>query len=335
MIPNWNGARHLATCLDSLSLQTYDEREVLVVDNGSTDESQNLVHSRFSWARWIPLGRNHGFVGAVNAGIRASHGQVVALLNNDTEADRDWLSAICAAFRQNPGVSMCATKLLLFDRRDTLHSAGDFYGWIACLETGGSGRQTTVSTISDVEAFGACGGAAGYRRELFDDIGLFDPRLFMYCEDVDLSLRSALAGHRCRFVSGRQGLSQAERDRRRTHGQLLLRTELHRGGSPQRAHAQPAAPLVADSRSAGAHRRRVGSPPSGAVRTRQATWPDSGASASTRRRSGADGLPNNVTALASLSMRIWYQGLARPATGEVRKEAPCWETWLYWALSSW
>jgi GT2 family glycosyltransferase len=200
VIPNWNGSRHLATCLDSLSLQTYDEREILVVDNGSTDDSLDLVRSRFSWARWIPLGHNYGFVGAVNAGIRASQGQVVALLNNDTEADQDWLSAMCAEFRQHPGVSVCATKLLLFDRRDTLHSAGDFYG-LDCVP-GNRGVWETDRGQYDqrVEAFGACGGAAGYRRELFDDIGLFDPRLYMYCEDVDLNLRATLAGHRCRFV---------------------------------------------------------------------------------------------------------------------------------------
>jgi GT2 family glycosyltransferase len=95
---------------------------------------------------------------------------------------------------------MCATKLLLFDQRDTLHSAGDFYGLDCVPGNRGVWEKDDGRYDHQSEAFGACGGAAGYRRELFDDVGLFDDRLFMYCEDVDLNLRAALAGHRCRFV---------------------------------------------------------------------------------------------------------------------------------------
>ena len=200
IIPNWNGSRHLPLCLDSLHAQSHPDFEVILVDNGSTDDSAMLMSQRYPWARWLPLGRNLGFVAAVNAGIRASTGPIVALLNNDTEADIDWLAALVDEFRREPGVSACASKLLLFDRRDTLHSAADFYG-LDCLPGNRGVWQTDRGQFDGrIEAFGACGGAAAYRRSLFTDIGFFARPLHMYCEDVDLSLRAILRGHTCHFV---------------------------------------------------------------------------------------------------------------------------------------
>ena len=201
IIPNWNGARLLPTCLDSLRRQTHPESEVIVVDNDSRDDSIALLRQHYPEARVIEMGRNAGFTGAVNEGVRQAKGDVVAILNNDTETDEHWLAELNRALVEHPEVSFCASKLLLFDRRDVIHSAGDFYGVDGVPGNRGVWQQDVGQYDSAFDVFGACGGAAAYRRSLFDDVGLFDEDLWMYCEDVDLNLRARAAGHVCRFVS--------------------------------------------------------------------------------------------------------------------------------------
>ncbi|MFQ6094413.1 MAG: glycosyltransferase family 2 protein, partial [bacterium] len=127
IIPNWNGARYLPTCLDSLRRQTYPHFEVIVADNASTDESVALIERDYPEVILVQLPTNRGFAGAVNAGIRRAQGQIVALLNNDTETDPNWLAEIVRAFAEHPHVGLVASKMLLFDRRNVFHTAGDFY----------------------------------------------------------------------------------------------------------------------------------------------------------------------------------------------------------------
>ena len=127
IIPSYNGAHLLPTCLRSLRSQRYPTIEAVVVDNGSTDGTRELIQRDFPEVRVISLGTNHYFSGAVNAGIRQTAGDAVALLNNDTEAEADWLSELCRALESSREAGMAASKMLLFDRRDVLNSAGDFY----------------------------------------------------------------------------------------------------------------------------------------------------------------------------------------------------------------
>ena len=200
VIPNWNGEVFLPTCLESLRRQTYQDFEVIVVDNASTDGSLRLLRESYPEVRALALSRNGGFTGAVNEGIRQARGEIIALLNNDTEADPAWLAELVRAFAEHPEVTFCASKLLLFDRRDILHSAGDFYRIDGIPGNRGVWQRDEGQFDQAFEVFGACGGAAAYRRSLFDDVGLFDEDLWMYCEDVDLNLRARSAGHHCRFV---------------------------------------------------------------------------------------------------------------------------------------
>ena len=90
VIPNWNGAEHLPTCLDSLRRQTYPRVEVVVADNNSHDGSLALLERDYPEVKVIGLEKNRGFAGAVNAGIVAAGGEILALLNNDTEVDPRW-----------------------------------------------------------------------------------------------------------------------------------------------------------------------------------------------------------------------------------------------------
>ncbi|MFN3706000.1 MAG: glycosyltransferase family 2 protein [Thermoflexales bacterium] len=199
VIPNWNGAHHLPTCLEALRRQTLPPLEVIVVDNASQDHSRALLSEQFPEVRVIALPRNRRFAGACNAGIRAARGEAVALLNNDTEADSHWLEHVARCFARHPDAGFVASKLRLFDRREYLHSAGDFYSRRGL--PGNRGVWQKDEGQFDTEyVFGACGAAAVYRRAMLDHVGLLDERFEFSCEDVDLSWRANLAGYRCAFA---------------------------------------------------------------------------------------------------------------------------------------
>ncbi len=199
IIPNWNGAAHLPTCLEALRRQTYARREVIVVDNGSMDDSLRIL-ARYPEVRILALGSNRGFAGAVNAGIRVALGEIMVLLNNDTEVSPTWLEALAAAFERHPDAGLLASKILLFDRRNVFHSAGDYYRVDGIPGNRGVWEQDIGQYDHEEEVFSACGAAAAYRRDLFHDIGLFDEDFFYSCEDVDLAWRAQIAGWNCWYV---------------------------------------------------------------------------------------------------------------------------------------
>ncbi len=201
IIPNWNGAHHLPTCLDSLRQQTYVPFETILVDNGSADDSVPLVRNRYPDVRLLLLPENRGFAGAVNAGItQAARGEIIALLNNDTEADPGWLAGLQAALDRHPGAGMAASKILLFDLRDHFHSAGDGYGRDGIPINRGVWQQDDGQFDKEELIFGGCGGAVVYRRSMLDEVGLLDESLGSYCEDVDLNWRAQLAGWKCVYA---------------------------------------------------------------------------------------------------------------------------------------
>jgi GT2 family glycosyltransferase len=202
IIPTYNGAHLMPVCLDAIAAQRRRPDETVVVDDASTDGTGALLAARYPWVRVVRLETNRGFAGAVNAGIRATAGEVAVLLNNDTEAEPGWLEALVAPLEADPGVGFCASKLLLFDRRDHLHSAGDGYSVGGVPVNRGAWQRDDGRFDGSVEIFGACAGAAAYRRRLLDEVGGFDEWLHAYLEDVDLSWRAQMRGWRCRFVPG-------------------------------------------------------------------------------------------------------------------------------------
>jgi len=200
IIANWNGARHLRVCLDSLRRQTHPDFEVIVVDNGSADGSVAMVQEEYPEVRLLALPENCGFVVACNRGAAMARGEVLVMLNNDTEAEPGWLEALCRALEAHPEAGAAASKLLLFDRRDTLHAAGDILGPGFMPANRGVWEVDRGQYDHDRWVFGACGGAAAYRRQVWEQLGGFDERLFMYLEDVDLAWRMQRAGWRTLFV---------------------------------------------------------------------------------------------------------------------------------------
>jgi GT2 family glycosyltransferase len=198
IIPNWNGAAHLPTCLDALRAQTFREFEIIVADNASTDASLDVL-ARYPEVRLLRLERNFGFAGACNAGMRAARGEILALLNNDTEADPRWLAEVLAAFERHPCAGLVASKMLLFDRRDTLHTAGDIF----CTDGTPGNRgvwQRDEGQFAEGPVFSANGGSAAYRRAMLDSVGLLDDDFYYSCEDVDLAWRAQLAGWQCVYA---------------------------------------------------------------------------------------------------------------------------------------
>jgi len=200
IIPHWNAVHHLPTCLDSLQSQTYPRVETIVADNGSTDGSLELLARDYAWVRVLPLGENRGFAGACNAGMRAARGEIVVLLNNDTEADPHWLEEVVAAFQRHPKAGLVASKMLLFDRRDTFHTAGDFYRLDGIPGNRGVWQRDVGQYNREEYVFSACGGSAAYRKSVLEQIGLLDEDFFFSCEDVDLAWRAQLTGYRCVYA---------------------------------------------------------------------------------------------------------------------------------------
>lgn len=170
-----------------------------MVDNGSTDQSIAVLQG-YPEVRVIRLEKNHFFSGAVNTGIREAKGEIIVLLNNDTEAEPQWLEELVGAFGEDERIGMTASKMLLFDRRDIINSAGDFYSVDGIPGNRGIWEEDRGQYDAQREAFGPCGGAAAYRRRMLEEIGLFDEDFVAYCEDVDLSFRAQWAGYRCLFA---------------------------------------------------------------------------------------------------------------------------------------
>ena len=200
VIPNWNGARFLPTCLDALAAQTYPNIEVIVADNASSDGSQALLRARYPGVRLVELPANRGFTGACNAGIQAARGAFIALLNNDTEADPGWAAAVVDAFARHPEAGSVASKMLLFDRRDHIHTTGAYFTVDGRAGNRGVWERDEGQYDREEHVFSACGGAAVYRRAMLDQIGLLDDAFFFSGEDVDLGWRAQLAGWRCLYT---------------------------------------------------------------------------------------------------------------------------------------
>lgn len=200
IIPHLNGKHHLDDCLGSLRRQTFTDFEVLLVDNGSTDGTQAYVREQFPEVKIIELGQNLGFTGACNAGWIASTGELIILLNNDTEVDPNWLREVWQAFAQQPQVGIVASKMLLFDQRDIFHTAGDFYRVDGLPGNRGVWQKDVGQFDQPEPVFSACGGSAAYRRTMLDEIGFLDDDFFFSCEDVDIGWRAQLAGWQVLYV---------------------------------------------------------------------------------------------------------------------------------------
>jgi N-acetylglucosaminyl-diphospho-decaprenol L-rhamnosyltransferase len=186
VIPTWNGRDLLERCLGSLEAQTV-EHHVIVVDNGSQDDTAELVRDRFPSVHLVELERNYGFAGGVNRGVEQCEGRFVVLVNNDVECDPPFLEQLVAPF-EDERVGMVAGLLLRPGRE-----AVDGYG-LECDATLAAYPRFADAPYPDTRVhddglLGPSGGAAAYRRDAYSAAGGLDEGTFAYMEDVDLALR--------------------------------------------------------------------------------------------------------------------------------------------------
>jgi len=200
VIPNWNGKHFLQPCLDSLRAQTYEAIEVIIVDNASSDGSQDYIKTGYPEVILIELSDNLGFTGACNIGMESATGDIISLLNNDTEVEPNWVDEIVSAFDRHPDVGMIASKMLLFNEREKIHTTGDFFTTDGRAGNRGVWEKDEGQYDSEDYVFSACGGSSAYRQSMLDKIGLLDNDYFFLLEDVDLAWRAQLAGYKVLYV---------------------------------------------------------------------------------------------------------------------------------------
>lgn len=200
VIPNWNGIKFIGMCLDSIAKSTIKDYEVIVVDNGSSDGSKELVAEKYPWVRHIKLPTNMGFAIACNEGIRASKADYICLLNNDIEVEPTWMQELCEGMERHPECGMGTSKMMFLDDRDVFYNTGDLFHIWSMGGGRGQGEKNIGQYETEEYVFGACAGAGVYRRELFEKIGLFDDDFFIFAEDVDLNMRAQLVGQKTVYL---------------------------------------------------------------------------------------------------------------------------------------
>jgi GT2 family glycosyltransferase len=196
IIPNYNGLHFMEPCFDALAKQTYQDYELLVVDNGSTDGSPEWLKEHGIPSILLPT--NTGFSGAVNEGILAAKTDYVILLNNDTEPEPDYVAELLKAIEASPRIFSVSPKMIQLYHKDLMDDGGDMYSIMGWAYQRGVGQEIERYD-RPCHVFSACAGAAIYRRSVFDEIGLFDEMHFAYLEDIDVGYRAKIAGYYNRY----------------------------------------------------------------------------------------------------------------------------------------
>ena len=204
IIPNLNGIQYLGDCLRSLYACEMPERQaqpafpIIVVDNGSTDGSAELVEREFPDVSLIRFDENKGFCGAVNAGITAARTPYVILLNNDTTVAPGFVSCLTKAVSQNKKYFSAGAKMVSMKQPDIIDDAGDYYCVLGWAFARGKGKSA-VRYNKPCNVFAACAGAAIYRKDVLERLGMFDEAHFAYLEDMDIGYRARIFGYCNRF----------------------------------------------------------------------------------------------------------------------------------------
>lgn len=201
IVLTWNGWRDTEACLRSLLPVIDDGISVLVVDNGSVDGTPGKVKEAFPGIEVIENGRNLGFPGGNNVGIREALSRgadYVILLNNDTVVDRDFARELVSVAARDEKIGMATSKIYFHDRPEVLWFAGgDFSLWTGRSRHEGFGEVDRGQFDDVVEIGRPCGCSLLASRRFLEDMGLMDETLFLYGEEIDWALRASAKGYRC------------------------------------------------------------------------------------------------------------------------------------------
>jgi GT2 family glycosyltransferase len=199
VVVNWNRKELLRACLASLQRQRDVSFETIVVDNGSNDGSAEMAEREFG-ALVIRNHDNRGFCAANNQGIAAAKGELIALLNNDAEAEPEWLAALASACGSRPEIGMVASKVLVWEDPARIDKVGHLIFPDGQNRGRGSGALDKGQYDREEEVLWPDGCAAMYRKRMLDEIGGFDEDFFAYGDDAELGLRARIAGWQCVYT---------------------------------------------------------------------------------------------------------------------------------------
>jgi GT2 family glycosyltransferase len=202
IIITFNSSSTIKDCLLSLNSQIFRDFDVVLVDNGSQDNTRSVIQSLQPLLtlslRAMYLDHNLGFAGGNNVAFGHALGHHIALLNPDAFPTPHWLEALFEAMEYHPDVGICASKLIVYGH-DVIDSAGD--GLSTALKGFKRGEGSSKDLYQETEyLFGSCGGASLYRKRMLDDIGFFDEEFFLIHEDTELNFRANLTGWRVIYV---------------------------------------------------------------------------------------------------------------------------------------
>jgi GT2 family glycosyltransferase len=201
IIVNYNSGALVSRCLKSLSEQTLCADELVVVDNASTDAESRSMLDAITNATVIRSDLNLGYGGAINLAVqKLTTTDYIVCLNPDAFPEPDWLEAIVNAADSHPDHGSFASLMLREDDISIVDGAGDELHFTG-IPWRRFHKRTLPDNLQTEPVFSACAGAALYRTSLFNQLGGFDERYFMYVEDIDLGFRLQLAGHPCLLVS--------------------------------------------------------------------------------------------------------------------------------------
>jgi len=206
VVLSWNGWRDTAACVESCLRVDHPGLRILVVDNGSTDGSERILRERFPDVELLQTGENLGYAGGNNAGIRRALDEgsdLVVLLNNDTEVDPGFVSALVEAARLHPEAGMLCSKIFLFDRPDVLWYAGaSFHPLVGWSRHRGHGQRDRGQYDRVEETDRPTGCALMVTRACCEKVGLLRDEYFCYAEDLEWGLRARDAGFSILYVPG-------------------------------------------------------------------------------------------------------------------------------------
>lgn len=192
IIVNWNGAELLYNCLSNILKQDYKNIEVIVVDNKSVDNSEAII-KKFKQVILIKSNTNLGFAGGNNLGVKSANGKYILLLNTDTTVSKDFLLNLVATMENNAGVGVLQPKVLFENK--TINSIGAYLINTGFLYYPGYGKKSTGKEyLKKREVYSAYGACMLIRKQIIDEIGLFDDDYFMYFEETDFCIKVWLSG---------------------------------------------------------------------------------------------------------------------------------------------